>query len=368
VGNRARAVLLAGGAFLVGVAALSRFYAYPTLAVAPSDQVSEAKADAPNARIFSIKDGLKEITLDLEAVRHVKGDPALSERASKDLGRKVVVYEMAVVTDKPGYVLPNDAKQKNDWPRSFTLERMVLDARTGEAVAWKPKDPKDGEYLSTKIEDADDYRDYPDNIPSPEGRPNFEGHTGLVIKFPFDTRKKTYQLWEGNTRKAWPIEFKTEEKVLGLTTYKFEQTVPTTKISVIEGVPRSVMHLPGTGSVDVDRDYASTRTIWVEPVTGAIIKATDKQYSTLRYDAENATPVIATDGTFVYTDDTVKKNVDGVKRADTGKIDGGYKKIALELTLIKNIVPLVTLILGILLIALAAFLQARPSSRRAVQR
>jgi len=176
-------VLFAGGVFLVGVAALSRFYAYPTLAVAPSDQVSEAKADAPSARIFSIKE-LREITQDLEAVRHVKGDPKLSEQASKDLKRKVVVYEMAVLTDKPGYVLPNDAEQTDNWPRSFTQERMVLDARTGEAVDWKPKDPKDGEYVSTKIEDADDYRDYNDDVVSPDGRPNFQGHKGLVLKFP----------------------------------------------------------------------------------------------------------------------------------------------------------------------------------------
>jgi hypothetical protein len=361
VGNRSRAVLFAGGVFLVGLAALSRFYAYPTLAVAPSDQITEATADAPNAKIFSIKD-LAEKTLNLEAVRHVKADPKLSEQASKDLDRKVVVYEMAVVTDEPGYVLPADEKQTDNWPRSFTQERIVLDAHTGDSVDWKPKDSKDGEYLSTKIEDADAYRDYNDDVVSPDGRPNFQGHKGLVLKFPFGTEKKRYQLWEGNTRQAWPIDFRKEEKVLGLTTYKFEQTVPTTKISVIEGVPRSALGLPGDGSVDVDRDYASTRTIWVEPVTGAIIKAVDKQYSTLQYEGQAV--ATATDGTFTYNDETVNKNVEGVKRQDTGKIDGGYKKIATELNLVKTIVPLVALILGILLIALAGFLQARPAPAR----
>ena len=141
VGNRSRAALVAGGVFLVGVAALSRFYAYPTLAVAPADQVTQVIADGPGARIFDVAT-LKEITIDLQAVRNIRGDVAASGQASKDLDRDVVVYDMSIVTDKPGYVLPDDAKQTDNWPRSFSQQRMVLDARTGEAVSWKPQDPK----------------------------------------------------------------------------------------------------------------------------------------------------------------------------------------------------------------------------------
>ena len=76
--------------------------------------------------------------------------------------------------------------------------------------------------------------------------------------------------------------------MLGLNTYKFVQEVPTTKIAEIAGVPRSALKLPGEGSVTVDASYASTRTIWVEPLTGAIINASDKQYSTLKYEGEAA--------------------------------------------------------------------------------
>ncbi|HZO65935.1 MAG TPA: DUF3068 domain-containing protein [Kribbellaceae bacterium] len=362
MGNRSRAALVAGGVFLVGVAALSRFYAYPTLAVAPADQVTQVIADGPGARIFDVAT-LKEITIDLQAVRNIRGDVAASEQASKDLDRDVVVYDMSIVTDKPGYVLPDDAKQTDNWPRSFSQQRMVLDARTGEAVSWKPQDPKQGEYLSTKIEDTDDARDYADDKGPEDGRPVFEGHKGLVLKFPAGTEKKDYEFWEANTRQAWPIKYESEEKVLGLNTYKFVQEVPTTKIAEIAGVPRSALKLPGEGSVTVDRDYASTRTIWVEPLTGAIINASDKQYSTLKYEGE--TRLIATDATFTYTDETVKKNVEGVEREDTGEIDGGYQDKAAQLNLIKNVIPLTALILGVLLIALAGFLQARPTATRA---
>jgi hypothetical protein len=358
VGNRSRAALVAGGVFLVGVAALSRFYAYPALAVAPADQITTVIADGPQATIFDVAT-LKEITIDLQAVRTIKGDVAASQQASEDLDREVVVYDMSIVTDKPGYVLPDDASQTDQWPRSFSQQRMILDASTGEALQWKP----DQEYLSTKIEDSEGARDYPDEKGPEEGRPVFEGHNGLVLKFPAGTEKKDYEFWEANTRQAWPIKFESEEKVLGLDTYKFVQEVPTTKIAEIAGVPRSALKLPGEGSVTVDRDYASTRTIWVEPLTGAIINASDKQYSTLKYEGE--TRLIATDATFTYNDETVKKNVEGVERADTGEIDGGYQDKAAQLNLIKNVIPLIALILGVLLIALAGFLQARPTAARA---
>src|SRR5262245_6505235 len=152
--------------------------------------------------------------------------------------------------------------------------------------------------------------------------------------------------------------------IQGLHTSKPSPETPTTTLSQTEAVPLSALKLPGQGGVTVDRDYKSTRTIWVEPVTGAIIKASDKQYSTLQYQGEAR--AIATDATFTYTDATVKKNVSGGKEPD-GRNGGDYKSKAAQLTLIKSTVPLVTLILGIVLIAPAAFLQFRrpPAHRRA---
>lgn len=364
MGQRSRAVLVAGGVFLIGIAALSRFYAYPTLAVAPTDQFTEviASSGSDRAKIFDTAT-LKEITTDLDPVRTVKAYPELSDKASKDLGRDVVVYDMAIVTDKPGFTMPDDSQDQAKLPRSFSLERMVLDANTGEALAWPQAQGDDREFVSTKFDD-EGAKDYADETGPEEGRPVFEGHKGLVLKFPFGTQKKEYQFWELNTRKAWPIKFEKEEKILGLNTYKFVQEIPTSKISEIEGVPRATLGLDGAGGVTVERDYASTRTIWVEPVTGAIIKAADHQVSKLNYQGEAR--ATATEATFTYTDATVEKNVNGGKEPD-GRDGGDYKAKAQQLSLIKGTVPLVTLVLGILLIALAGFLQTRraPARRRA---
>ena len=364
MGNRSRAVLVGAGVFCLGVAALSRFYAYPTLSVAPSDQYTEvvAASGPEGAKILDVAT-ISEITTDLEAVRLVKADVELSEKASDDLNRKVVVYDMAIVTDKPGYTLPADNSDSAKLPRSFSLERMVLDAKTGEAVQWKPANKADGEFMSTEFDD-DEAKDYNDDEGPTDGRPEFTGHQGLVLKFPFNTQKKEYQFWESNTRKAWPITFEKEEKIDGLNTYKFTQEVPVTKIFTFAAFPGAKAGEPSKPSVPVDRDYKSTRTIWVEPVTGAIIKAADHQVSTLQYNGQAV--MTATDATFTYNDDTVKKNVSGGKGPD-GRDDGDYKSKAAQLTLLKTTVPVITLILGIALVALAAFLQTRraPARRRA---
>src|SRR4029450_6910476 len=115
--------------------------------------------------------------------------------------RKVVVYDMAIVTDKPGFVMPDDSSDPSKLPRSFSLERMVLDAKTGQSVACKPRKRADGEFVSTSFDDEAE-KDFADDKGPTEGRPAFEGHKGLVLKFPFDSQKKTYQFRELHTRDA----------------------------------------------------------------------------------------------------------------------------------------------------------------------
>lgn len=64
-----------------------------------------------------------------------------------------------------------------------------------------------------------------------------------------------------------------------------------------------------------------------------------------------------------YDDATVKKNVDGVKGSD----EGNYKAKAMQLHLIGFWVPLISLIVGLLLLALVVFLSVRPRRSVAVE-
>ena len=353
MGTRSRAALIGLGVFFVGVAALARFYAYPTLAVAPADQIAHTVSAGPNATIFSVADLKEKKGVELEARRTVRGDVAAAEKISKALNRKVVVFDTAVVTDdSKNYQFPDDASLTGLMPLSFVQERVVLDARTGEAVRWNPSGGDDsGEYISTTLEKADRLK------PDPKSA-LFKGHEGLVLKFPFGTEKKTYQFWDTTLRKAFPIQYKNETTLDGLKVYVFEQDIPKQEVPLAKPleVPGSLVDQLGQDSVEVQRTYKNTRTLWVEPVTGAIIKGREQQLATIAYDGEDK--LTATNVTIAYDDATVKKNVKGA--VENGHDEGGYQSKATQLHLIGFWVPLLSLILGLLLLGFVAVRSGLP--------
>lgn len=358
MGNRSRALVIALGVFFVGIAALAKFYAYPTLAVAPADQVAHTVSVGTNATIFSAAELKEKTGVDLESRRTVRGDVVAAEQISKALNRGVVVFDTAVVTDdSKDYEFPDDATKTAELPLSFVQERVVLDAHTGEAVRWNPTDPNDksGEYITTTLEEADRLK------PDPASE-FFKGHEGLVLKFPFGTEKKTYQFWDSTTRKAWPIEFKEQTELFGLKVYRFEQVVPKTDIPQARPlmVPGSLVDEPGRVSVEAQRSYQNTRTLWIEPVTGAIIKGKEMQLATIDYNGQPK--ATATQVSIEYDEATVKKNIDGAR--ENGRDEGGYQSKAAQLHLIGFWVPLIALIIGLLLLAVMAFFQFRPRARR----
>ena len=352
MGNRSRALVIALGIFFIGIAALAKFYAYPALAVAPAGQTAQTVSAGPDATIFSIADLQEKTGVTLEARRTVRGDVAAAKKISEKLDRKVVVFDTAVVTDDSlDYKFPDSATKTDEMPLSFVQERVVLDAHTGEAVRWAGENEQDnsGEYITTTLEKKD-------RLKPKDGDPYFEGHSGLVLKFPFGTEKKTYQFWDTSTRKAFPIQYKGEDKLYGLDVYVFEQDVPKQDIPQANPlmVPPSVIKESGTAALEVKRTYQNKRTLWIEPVTGAIIKGQEEQLASLSYNGEPR--VTATKVLIKYDDATVKKNVDGVKGSD----EGNYKAKAAQLNLIGTWVPLISLIIGLLLLALVVFLSVRP--------
>ena len=50
-------------------------------------------------------------------------------------------------------------------------------------------------------------------------------HEGLAYRFPFDTEKKTYPVFDPIAQKAFDANYDGEEDVNGLTTYRFIQNV-----------------------------------------------------------------------------------------------------------------------------------------------
>jgi Porin PorA len=98
------------------------------------------------------------------------------------------------------------------------------------------------------------------------------GIQGQTLKFPFGTKKeRTYQFFDVTTHKAFPAVYVRTEKVAGLTTYLFQSDVSPTQIGTLD-VPGALIGSTEK-TVSAARWANATTSLWVEPDTGAIIKA-----------------------------------------------------------------------------------------------
>lgn len=265
--------LIAIGAFLVVLAPMVKWYAYPRLAVAPVNQISTTYLEATDATIFDAGT-LKEITTDLDIRVKTVGDA----NAPKEYPGSVTYVNTTLTSDSAG-TMSVDGKVRGE------VERMTFDARTGEATP-----NVDGDFISDT-----------------EGDQTAVIHKGLVAKFPFATEKKTYDFWEASLKQAFPIEYDGTTTFEGLTVYTFHQVIEPTKTGTMD-VPLSLLGLEGDETVTADQMYSVDRTLYVEPETGVIIQRIEKVSNTLDYQGEPR--VTLTDADVQYAQKTIDKNVD----------------------------------------------------------
>lgn len=312
---RKAAVMIGFGAFFLTMALLMRFYAYPKLAVVPLNQNTQQTVADDNAKYFDA-DKVKAGSGKILTKATVVADKAASEKVSKELGRDVVVIDQWQSTDNF-----DDKGQVKAPPMSATTQRVAIDRSTGEAVKW------DGNELNGKPVDI----------------------KGQTIKFPFQVDKDAkYEYWDTTLAKAIPVKFAGEDKINGMKTYKFTQSVPKTTFTKMD-VPGEIFGLE-KGKQTADRTYANERTIWVDPVTGVMMKLQEKQKQTLELEGQE--PVNAMDTTSTMTPETVAKNVDE------------YKSKGSQLNILRNWAPLVLGLLGLLALVLGLIVSMR--SRRSV--
>lgn len=301
-------ILIGIGAFLVVAGLLARFYAYPALAVAPMDQNSVTELEAKDATIFDLST-IKEVTTDMSVVNKTTGDV----KASEDAGDGIVVWTSTTsYRDEIGNI------------RSRSAERFAFDAYTGVAVNCCDgfDETTDGEREEVK-------------------------RSGQISKYPFGTEKKDYKFWDGTLGQAVTSKYQKEAEIDGLKVYVFEIEVPTTIVGTRE-VPPSYAGLEGTEAIEMDVQYSTTTTHWVEPITGVVIDRVSDTANTLAVDGEVLITTSA--GEFSYTDKQVKENVDE------------YKSTASSLQAVQTTVPPVGVVLGLLLILGGVLLARRNRS------
>jgi hypothetical protein len=299
------------GAFLLVAGLLVRFYAYPRVAVAPIDQDSVTKLQATGAQVFDTS-SLQTITTDLSIQSRTVGDV----KASKDEGNNVRVW-----------VGTTSIRSADGIVRSRSTERTPFDATTAKAVncCGAFDESTQGDRKAVK-------------------------RSGLVWKWPFDTQKKDYQVWDGTLGSTVTAKYVRESSVNGLKTYEFKLEVPRTKVGTQE-VPASVVGEPGKGNVEADSMYATSNTYQIEPLTGAIVTQSLASNNTLAVDGEDR--VTTTKADIQYTPATVKSNVKQ------------FKSKATLLKLVHTTGPIITIVLGLVLLALGALLGRRQGAHTA---
>lgn len=327
VGKKLGAVLVGLGVLLLTLGLLSRFYAYGKLAVVPMNQKSVSYSAAHDATVFSIPDK-RAITTDLLTTVNVVGDVNASKEISDKLGRQIVVWEKTTYTDKPDYNA--DSGQP---PLSGSHDRIAFDARTGEAVQCC------GTYSA-------------DSADAESGKENRDADVrfdGLLVKFPFDTQKKTYRYFDSTLAKAVPMAYKGTEKLYGTTTYKFVADIPDSDNGTLDA-PASYFGVNQAGDITLDKHYSNVRTYWIEPETGAIVKSEEKPNQYVTYQGNKVG--VLTQLTSVFPDKDVKKNA-----AD-------YGSKATELKIVHTWLPLVGIVLGLILLILGLGLTLLGGRRR----
>ncbi|NYF99612.1 porin PorA family protein [Janibacter cremeus] len=291
------AIIMGVGAFILTMGLLFRFYAYPNLAVVPTDQNTTSVIQDPDATFFDA-DNVKPGSGELTTTARIIGDPEASEAASEETGRDVAVWNMGQVSDNNG----------DNMPMAGSTSVMVFDRHTAEAINCCGES-ENGEEVERE---------------------------GLLVKFPFDTKAvDTYQWWDATVGKAFPVTYEGEETLQGMDLYKFTSEVPLTKYTTME-LPGSLFGgAPSAPGVEADRFYSNERTFWVDPVTGVIIDRVEDQHQEFRHDGETVNALTTTSS---FTQKTVDTNVED------------YKSKSSQLALVKNTLPVIFTVIGLVLL------------------
>lgn len=299
------------GAFALLLGLLAKPVIYENLSKVPLDQTSVS---------ISRGEGMSALQVSSEGIKKLENVTLVSTRS--------VVGVPGVATDNNAFWQTTVESKVEDGPLlTYSDEGVSIDRTTAMSTNCC------GDYVA--VGDAEKPDDEATREPSQ--------HDGLFFKFPFDTQQKDYPYWDGSLNTAVNAQFQGEEKIDGVAAYKFVMVLGPTEVSENKGLPGSVF---GTDEpVDAGRVYENTRSLWVEPNTGAILKGLEEQ--NVRFEPRDTTlpSVPITVGTIGYTDETVKANADefGSKGPLLGFING-------PLTLVGILTGLALLILGAFLV------------------
>jgi len=294
-------VLIGIGVFGLLLAAGLRFYA-PSRAEKTPLNLNITLVSTGPATIFNAATGQSD-QLNLVATRLVKTDSA---KSNSDV--TVVQETLCVMRDV------DDPPQCGDNPRDprivdISTDRVAADRKTAESV----NDSK-----------------YHENV---NGDTSVK-HVGLSYKWPFHAKKQTYKFFDPISKQAPDARFIGTEKIGGLNLYKYQADI-------------NNVDLPVDNAQKIPGKYSDTRIVWVDPVTGVIVKGTEHQVRTF---ADGAP---AADITLTFNKTAVDYQLKQAK-------DGRNK-----INLLTVWLPLIALVLGIVFLVAGVLVLRQQSGPRA---
>ena len=273
---------------------------------------------------------IAKIPLDLDATLISEGTGTAFDPASLNAERFVVDRDVPlvqqeqisvespsnadVVTLQVGTSLRRTDKQQDNGLLLAMVDTVTVNRSTAEAVSSE-SNPGGAVQKPRAIDDEKP----PTNIALP--------HEGLAYRFPFDTEKKTYSVFDAIAQKPYDANYDGEEDVNGMTTYKFRQNVGyDAEGELVEPVRYASLYdddadsevtaragmwgLPGDPEepITMSRYYAAERTFWVDPVSGTIVKREEHGYH--YYARDPLRPEVTfVDYNVAYNDETVEAQV-----------------------------------------------------------
>lgn len=294
-------ILIGLGAFFITLSPLVRYYAAGQLITAPTDVYSKNTLRAENATYFDASSLQQRQGVTVTATDTTRGNVS----ASTD--EEAVYDKFTAISD-----------ETNGTPIQYQQRQIVFDRRT---TALK------------SVKSGSDAQPRPLN-------------GGIDVVWPFGLEKKNYQYYDGTSGQLRPIRFDGVEMIHGVETYRFVQTIEPVPVQTPGAQPGRPLELPGemlgldaeVGSVPVQAYHQATITIWVEPLTGSPVRQNQKVRQTLRTQDGSGELVIA---------DFDLRMID----SDVSKLIRLAKENMTKIVLIKNIVPPVALILGVISLA-----------------
>lgn len=288
---------------------------------------------------------LKKTPLDLEVTTIAEGNGEVLDSKSLTAGKAVVDTDVPLVAQRYVTVVdPSDA-DRITVQAGQTLRRTDKQGDTGLLTATVDRVTLD-RVSSMPIQDPVGTIQTEANKPAEEVE-----HTGLQYKWPFDGEQRAYPYFDLNSRSTQDIDFVEETEINGMKVYHYSQKVGPVDLSKVVAAPTNKLALPastwgvegGDAPITMTRFYENERDVWVDPVTGVVVKGQEKLY---QYYARSAgkPEVTVLKATLPFDEDTIEYQIQQAK--------DGQDKLAVfgrTLPIVAGILGAISLIAGLFL-------------------